>query len=113
MNMTAISEAPSLEMFRPPINRAMRSLDRAFFKKTLPTSAARITDRKQITKCRSDLYCDILKLDRMQTVVSVQGPQGADAKALLLKPEIRPDGKAILQTQVGGIPKLCIETLRR
>lgn len=96
--MAAIPEAPDLEMFRPPINRAMRSLDRAFFKRTLPTSAARINDRKQITKYRSDLHFDILKLDRMQTVVSVRDPQGADAKALLLKPGIRFDGKLIPST---------------
>jgi tRNA (guanine37-N1)-methyltransferase len=88
-------------MFRPPVNRAMRSLDRLFFKRTLPTSAARVTDRKQITKCKSDLYLDILKLDRMQTVVSVRDPQGEDAKALLLKPEIRSDGNWLLLTPIG------------
>lgn len=96
--MNATIDAPGSEMFRPPVNRVMRNIDRAFFRKTVPTSAARVIDRKQISKCRSDLYLDILKLDRMQTVVSVRDPQGADAKALLLKPEIRSDGKRIPST---------------
>ncbi len=96
--MTVISKPLDLDMFRPPVNRAMQVLDRAFFKRSIPTSAARVLDRKQITKCRNDLHFDILKLDRMQAVVSVRDPQGADAKALLLKPEIRSDGKSTPST---------------
>ena len=36
-----MSDEPS-DMFAPPVNRAMKVLDRAFFKRTVPTSAARI-----------------------------------------------------------------------
>lgn len=91
--MGAISESKDLDMLRPPINRAMRILDRAFFKTSIPTSAARIFDPRHIKSCRDDLHHDILKLDRKQAVVSVQDSQGADAKALLLKPGIRSEGK--------------------
>lgn len=79
-------------MFRPPVNRAMRVLDRSYFRKIIPTSVARVINRKEIAKCRSVLSHDILKLDRMQAIKTVQDPQGAEAKALLLKPEIKSEG---------------------
>ena len=84
----------SADMFRPPVNRAMRVLDRSFFKKVIPTSAARINDRKEVSKCRNALTYDILKLDRMQAVRSLQDPQGTEAKALLLRPEIKSGGNS-------------------
>lgn len=91
---TTMSHGPGVaDMVRPPVNRAMRVLDRSFFNKIIKTSAARVIDRKNISKCKDDLGQDILKLDRMQAVKLVQDPQGAEAKALLLKPEIKPDGK--------------------
>lgn len=81
-------------MFRPPINRAMRALDRSFFQKSIPLSAAKIRDNKQISKYRTELGPDLLRLERMQTVRSVRDPEGGQAaKALLLRPEVRPDGK--------------------
>lgn len=89
--MSTAYESP--EMFRPPVNRAMRILDRPLFNKTIQTSVARIIDRKQISKCRKELHHDILKLDRMSAVRAVQDPHGGEAKALLLKPEVKPDGK--------------------
>lgn len=99
--MAANSEVTDLDMLRPPINRAMRILDRAFFKTSIPTSAARVFDPKHIKSCRDDLHHDILKLDRKQAVVSVRDPQGADAKALLLKPGIRSEGKPRLAKLCG------------
>ena len=92
MNASSVAE----DMFRPPANRAMRVLDRSFFKKKIVTSVARIKDPRQIANCRKDLHHEILKLDRMPAVKSVQDSQGAEAKALLLRPEIKPDGKPLL-----------------
>lgn len=90
--MSVISDM-SAEMFRPPINRAMKIIDRSFFKKTIPTSAARILDQRQISKCRSDLHHDLLKLDRMQAVKVVRDSQGNCGKALLLKPVVQVNGR--------------------
>ena len=87
-----MSESPESAMFRPPVNRAMRVLDRSFFQKSVPISAARIRDNKQITKCRAELGHDTLKLDRLQTVRCVRDPEGQETKALLLRPEVKPDG---------------------
>ena len=83
------------DMFRPPVNRAMRVLDRSFFDKTVQCSVAKIGDRKQIAKFRNELSQDILKLDRMQAVRSLEGPRGGEVKALLLKPEVNSDGNHI------------------
>lgn len=87
-----MTESPDLTMFRPPVNHAMRALDRSFFQKSIPISAARIRDNRQISKYRTELGHDLLKLDRMQIVRSVRGPEGQEAKALLLRPEVKRDG---------------------
>lgn len=39
-------------MFRPPVNRAMRVLDRSFFRKTIPLSAATVFDNSNIARVR-------------------------------------------------------------
>jgi tRNA (guanine37-N1)-methyltransferase len=89
--MTATSDI-SADMIRPPVNRAMKILDRAFFNKRIPTSAAQILDLKQISRCRTELHHDLLKLDRMQAVRCVRDPQGKESKALLLKSAVKADG---------------------
>ncbi|KAI9766564.1 MAG: tRNA(m(1)G37)methyltransferase [Candelina submexicana] len=83
----------SPNMFRPPINRTMRVLDRSFFRKTLPLSAARVNGNKMISKCRAELERskDLL---RMARIGSVQPDPDTDMaswgrKCLLLKPEVR------------------------
>ena len=88
-----MNESSVSAMFRPPVNRAMRALDRSFFQKSVPLSAARIRDNKQISKYRTELGCDLLKLDRMQAIRSVRDSEGHEAKALLLRPGVQPDGK--------------------
>lgn len=80
-------------MFRPPVNRAMRALDRSFFKKSTLLSVAKVRDSQNISKYRAELGHDLLKLDRMSAVKSVYGPNGQEAKALLLKPDIKSYGK--------------------
>lgn len=85
--------SPASDMFRPPVNRAMRALDRSFFQKSIPISAARICDNKQISKYRTELGHDLLKLERVSAVRSVRDFDGQEGKALLLKPEVNPDGK--------------------
>ena len=88
-----MNESLESAMFRPPVNRAMRALDRSFFQKIIPLSAARIRDNKQISKYRTELGHDLLKLDRMQAVRSIKDSGGHEAKALLLRPGVQPEGK--------------------
>jgi hypothetical protein len=85
------------EMFRPPVNRAMRVLDRSFFQKKIPVSAARVVDNKTISKCRSELFRskDVLRLERYQIVRP--DPNEADAKAgkkcIVLRPQVDDKGE--------------------
>ncbi|KAL8826697.1 MAG: hypothetical protein Q9191_003644 [Dirinaria sp. TL-2023a] len=76
-------------MFGPPVNRAMRILDRSFFNKKIPLAAARVLDRKTISKYRSTLGNDLLSIDRVAIVR--QDPYQHDLKILLLNPKIKPD----------------------
>ncbi|KAL8795524.1 MAG: hypothetical protein Q9195_001945 [Heterodermia aff. obscurata] len=82
-------ESADADMFRPPINRAMRVLDRSYFQKKIPLAAARVLQKKQIAKCKADLTDDLLKIERL--VVVRDDPVEKDQKALLLTPEIKPD----------------------
>jgi tRNA (guanine37-N1)-methyltransferase len=84
------------QMFRPPVNRAMRVLDRSFFHKKIPLSAARVMDNKTISKCRNDLSRskDVLILERFQTVrpdPTESDPKTAK-KCILLRPQIDDKG---------------------
>jgi len=84
-------------LFRPPIHRSTAAvLDRALFSKTIPIAAARVTDRKQISRCRSQLdkSKELLHLERLTVVRDDPDPILASkgGKCLLLKPEVKPDG---------------------
>jgi tRNA (guanine37-N1)-methyltransferase len=89
------------DMLRPPVNRAMRTLDRAFFRKSLPLVAARIADNKQIFPVRSELVKskDIMALERMSPVISDPDVDLAKQgrKCLLLQPSIKHDGTIALK----------------
>lgn len=83
-----------LEMFQPPVNHAMRVLDRSFFRKSVPLAAARVFEKDQISSCRTYLGQDILRLDRISSVRSepeVENGNKQGRKALLLTPSIRPE----------------------
>ncbi|KAF1997498.1 guanine(37)-N1-methyltransferase [Amniculicola lignicola CBS 123094] len=83
------------DMFAPPVNRAMRVLDRGFFQKTIPAAAARIFDRKDISRCRDELHksrdVDGSKA-RIKPVWEDPDAERAKAggKCLLLRPEVLP-----------------------
>lgn len=84
-------------LFRPPIQRSAAAvLDRALFSKTIPIAAARVTDKKQISRCRTQLdkSRELLRLERLMIVRDDPDPILASkgGKCLLLKPEVKPDG---------------------
>lgn len=90
-----MSEAAA--MFRPPINRAMKTLDRAFFQKTIPTSAARILNTRDISVCRKELESskDTLLQHHIAPIRPdpVEEVARAGGKCILLRPEIKHDGR--------------------
>lgn len=83
------------EMFRPPVNRAMRVLDRSFFRKTVPISAATIFKNPDISKARQELIKskDILVIPRLNTVREIKEGDGLVRKCLLLREDIKHDGR--------------------
>lgn len=89
--MSAATDA----MFAPPVNRAMKVLDRSFFQRTIPTSAARIFNPKDISRCRNDLdkSRDALK-NRLMPIRPDPDEQRAQkgGKCLLLRPEVIHNG---------------------
>ncbi|KAL8940954.1 MAG: hypothetical protein Q9216_002523 [Gyalolechia sp. 2 TL-2023] len=97
----------SAEMFRPPINRAMRTLDRSFFKKELNLASACVPDKKNIASCQKDLSRDILKLERLPSIRPAPSTVNADsgARCLLLRPEVRTDDESTWSSRLHGLVK--------
>ncbi len=83
----------STEMFRPPINRAMRTLDRNFFQKDIQISAARIADLKNIWRLRNEFTkCqDIIMLKHVDPV-QPDPLFNVNKKCILLRPQTKHDG---------------------
>ncbi|KAJ5306446.1 hypothetical protein N7508_005461 [Penicillium antarcticum] len=84
------------EMFRPPINRAMRTLDRSFFQRIVPLSAARIFKASDIAKIRKELTKsnDVLAVPRVNAVRHMEGNDGSSLKALLLREDLKADDQS-------------------
>ncbi|KAF2751038.1 guanine(37)-N1-methyltransferase [Sporormia fimetaria CBS 119925] len=80
------------DMFAPPVNRAMKVLDRSFFQKTIPLSAARIFNTKDISRLRSELMKsgDALALNRLSPIRPDPSTDLASkgGKCILLRPEV-------------------------
>ncbi|KAI9710747.1 MAG: tRNA(m(1)G37)methyltransferase [Bogoriella megaspora] len=95
------------DMFRPPVNRAMRVLDRTFFQKRIPLCAARIQDNKNISKIRSQLERsrDVLQLERIAAVRFDPTDQNHVRKCVLLKPEIREGDSSTWSSELRDLAK--------
>lgn len=80
-------------MFRPPIARGMRVLDRALFQRTIPLKAARIFENKNISKIRSELERAKLALDQDRIAKVHADPEPVRAKlgkkCILLRPQVK------------------------
>lgn len=81
-------------MIRPPVNRAMRTLDRSFFRRSVPLSAARVFKPSDISNVRKELTKsnDLLVLPRISSVREVKDQDGELRKALLLRETLKADG---------------------
>ena len=81
---------------RPPINRAMRSLDRSLFNLSLPISAARVLQKQFISNCRSQLLKskDLTELERLGPIAQDPDPvlAATGRKCLLLRSDLKPNG---------------------
>jgi tRNA (guanine37-N1)-methyltransferase len=85
--------SPNLpEIFLPPVKRDMHDLDRSFFQKTIPLSAATVFERRDIAKVRAELVRsgDILSIDAIKTLRNDETAPGN--KCMLLKPAVDATG---------------------
>jgi tRNA (guanine37-N1)-methyltransferase len=74
----------------------MRTLDRSFFRKTVPLSAARVFKPSDISNVRKELMKgDLLVLPRVNGIREVKEQDGSVLKALLLKESVKADGKSL------------------
>lgn len=76
------------ELFQPPVNRSMQTLDRSFFRKSVPLAAATVLDLKEITNVRKQLERsgDILRLNPIKPLRDDEQTPGA--KCFLLSPKV-------------------------
>ncbi|THC96934.1 hypothetical protein EYZ11_003595 [Aspergillus tanneri] len=82
-------------MFRPPVNRAMRVLDRSFFRKTVPLSAATVFKNSDISRVRGALQKsqELLDVPKMNVIREVK-VDDAVKKCLLLNERVKYDDAA-------------------
>ncbi|KAJ2456538.1 tRNA(m(1)G37)methyltransferase [Coemansia sp. RSA 2424] len=72
-------------MFKPPVQRGMKELDKSAFNLTRSVVALRVPT-KSVGKIKSDLENDVLRLHKVRNVVADKS--GNDHKLVLLRPEI-------------------------
>lgn len=94
-----------MSLFRPPVVRsAVGTLDRSLFSKTIPISAARISNIKKIAHHRMELTKtkELLLLERLTNIRSDPDPARASkgGKCFLLNPQVKPEG---IWTQCQGV----------
>lgn len=87
----------------PPVNHDMKILDRAFFKKTVRTSALSIADPRAIQKVKSKLMAshDLLATTTIKPVVEDESRPGQ--KAVLLQPHVKAEDPATWRESWKGL----------
>lgn len=85
-------------MFRPPVNRAMRVLDRPFFRKSVALSAAGVFKDSDISRCRAELIKsrDLVQVPNLSTIQDLSDPGSGINKCLLLREGVKHDGGWLL-----------------
>jgi len=81
-------------MFRAPVNRTMRILDRAFFHRDIPISAAKVSDVQNLSRIRQTLLKsqEVLNVRQYHPIQSL-GTEKDGAKCVLLKPGVVNNGR--------------------
>ncbi|KAJ5111420.1 tRNA (guanine(37)-N1)-methyltransferase [Penicillium argentinense] len=89
-------------MFRPPVNRAMRTLDRSFFRKTIPLATAKVFQKSEIARVRKELGAskDLLVIPRLSGVQDFKEADGSVLKSLLLREDLMHNDKSTWSPKV-------------
>jgi hypothetical protein len=80
------------ELYRPPINRSMRVLDRNFFQKTIPIAAATVFEDRNLSHVRGKVQSagHLFGVFSIKSIVPDETVPGR--KCVLLQPGIRATG---------------------
>jgi tRNA (guanine37-N1)-methyltransferase len=94
-----------MAFFTPPVHRSAAAvLDRALFSKTIPIAAARVTQNRDIARCRTafEKSRDLLRLERLTSVRSDPDPAIASkgGRCLLLRPDIQHNGSVFYSVKL-------------
>ena len=81
-----------LSRFSPPVNRAMRTLDRAFFKKMVPVTAARVLDATLLHTIRERVLKDLIPFERFNQRYLFNSKLDIETPLLILRPKVKYDG---------------------
>ena len=100
--MTVPDTIDHARMFRPPVNRTMRVLDRPYFNTVFPIAAAKVGDWQKINGLKTRLRKEMLELERRKPVENVSEAPGEISKVILLKPHITPNGTSFLLNEWTG-----------
>lgn len=86
--VTSMNASSLPEIFRPPVDRSMRVLNRDFFQKTLPISAATVFDDRMLSSVQTRMQRDghLLGIAAIKPIVADENVPGR--KCVLLRPEI-------------------------
>jgi len=92
MNRVSMNAAELPEIYRPPINRSMRVLDRSFFQKTIPIAAATVFEDQNISLVRGKVQSagHLFGVYSIKSIVPDETVPGR--KCILLQPGIRATG---------------------
>jgi hypothetical protein len=92
MHRIAMNSPELPELYRPPINRAMRVLDRSFFQKTIPIAAATVFEDRNISLVRGKVQSagHLFGVFSIKSIVPDETVPGR--KCVLLQPGIRATG---------------------
>jgi hypothetical protein len=85
----------------------MRALDRTFFRKTIPLTAAYISDQSQLPTIRQRIAEDLLPDKRFQIRLHVG--KATESELLVLRPEVKFDG---IRRGILSIAGLCANLCR-
>ncbi|EXJ78256.1 tRNA wybutosine-synthesizing protein 2 [Capronia epimyces CBS 606.96] len=100
------------EIFRPPINRSMQTLDRSFFRKVVPLAAATVSDPKQLTNVRKELdkSGDMLRLSPIRPLRDDESTPGA--KCFILRAGINANEPATWSPTVSRLVEVNLARIR-
>lgn len=84
-----------LSRFLPPVNRAMRTLDRTFFKKMVPVTAARVLDATLLHTIKEKVLKDLIPFERFNQRYVFNSRLDVETPLLILRPEVKYDGMEV------------------